>query len=1461
MAKKATTLHDKLGNELLPVTNASITFMDDGNSVQAEINDLKLKTQYNKGHYTTPQELLTTYPNNISNPSSRKGWYAIVGSTDTMWIWDIEGNKWVDSGKKGTGAVDSVNGLDGEVILTGGNINATATIDSTSKTELINTHLTDIYHELDNKVDITSTQTITGTKIFTEVIGLANTSEGTVDQIKHINNNFLITSGTGDNLLNIDEGLETVSAFNRQLAFEDEIQQIQGDYATKSELNTAIQDVTDMIPTKVSELTNDSNYATEQYVLQNGGMIDTISVNGVPQANINKNVNINVPTNVVQYGVTTSPNATSNNEIFNITTNTKGGNSVGRAILSAYEKGTGVSNGVVLNLASTNGNTANINLADTQNRNTVNISSMGVIQRLTEGDLYTLVLPNKDGTLAMFNDIPTDYVTSNDLSSKQDALTATQLQAVNSGANATNIAQISTNTQSINSINAKIPSQANFGNQLADKAFVNDAINSITAFYITSNANGDPFATKSALTSATTYYSGGEVRNPTRNDYAIVLKDESHNNETTRYIYYNQWEYQYTINESPLTNEQVSAINSGITSTLVGKISSNEQMINSLSEQVANDYVPETRTINNKPLSSNITLNASDVGALPSTTVIPTVNNGALTIQKNGQNIATFSANQSNNVTANITIPNECVYDLIIRDQNDFDDWILKLNGNRFTGTNVAIVNSGTPYDAQYVRLVGNISRIDGIGNPTINITDLLYVEGTLESAIYYPEPAFIIGAGCSISGITVNIRGLASGLTKVVGFKNFTRVENCHFMDTLAIEGADTSGNTDIGFEACNNLYNTSVLALAGTIKPYVDCSSIVGASAGVMSMTTGTSTIFTNCNGITDVLDVSKEIEPSIENTLYDSDCKNIWATKEEIPDTSNFVTKSVDDLQYYSNNVQLDTKLNNKQDKITSTNKLSNTLISGLGTVSTLNTGTSSGNVPVLGTDGKLPSSIIPASAITDTFTADSQSAMLALSQAKKGDICVRTDINKSFILKAEPYSTLANWQELLVPTGGVQSVNGQTGAVNLTASDVGALPDTTEIPVINHGTLYFEKNGGIIGSFTNNQDFDSYFDISMPPDTLYYGEMDLNDDQKAQARLNIGAGTSNFSGYFQDLQRIPSIVNTINGSTGHITGIATETYVNNAIANAGGGGGGQTIYDLVITTQQEFTDFYTSLDNGTCTAKSVLFVGDGGTLKFTRQNYRNNGLILPDTLKRLDGINDAIIEIKSFYGSFSSLGGISYRERKTSADYSINGLTLLVTSYDRYANGFYNCCNITNCKVQIYSSYGYCINYCKNVTNCNLIYEGGEGGYMCNESENITNCTISSNAMSGCIDNCKNFSNCNVTTTNNSQVFNMCSNISNCIVNSSYETVNTYCEVFKNSNNISNCTIQLNVAGALHTFYSCYRICNCNITNTATVSSTASYGIYNCRYVSNCSGSSAVNTFLGGTNTFVDTETVG
>ena len=58
----------------------------------------------------------------------------------------------------------------------------------------------------------------------------------------------------------------------------------------------------------------------------------------------------------------------------------------------------------------------------------------------------------------------------------------------------------------------------------------------------------------------------------------------------------------------------------------------------------------------NKPNFSTVATSGS-YNDLSNKPTIPTVNNGTLTIKKNGTNVATFTANQSSNATANITVP------------------------------------------------------------------------------------------------------------------------------------------------------------------------------------------------------------------------------------------------------------------------------------------------------------------------------------------------------------------------------------------------------------------------------------------------------------------------------------------------------------------------------------------------------------------------------------------------------------------------------------------------------------------------------------------------------------------------------------------------------------------------------------------------------------------------------------
>src|SRR5436190_2054319 len=96
-------------------------------------------------------------------------------------------------------------------------------------------------------------------------------------------------------------------------------------------------------------------------------------------------------------------------------------------------------------------------------------------------------------------------------------------------------------------------------------------------------------------------------------------------------------------------------------------------------------------------------------------------------------------------------------------------------------------------------------------------------------------------------------------------------------------------------------------------------------------------------------------------------------------------------------------LTTTVNTKQDKLST--GLATEYREGDNTIGVFTTdvdaritaqkGVNSGVAP-LDTTGKIPAAYITATAITDTFTAISQAAMLALA-ATKGDVCVRTDIN--------------------------------------------------------------------------------------------------------------------------------------------------------------------------------------------------------------------------------------------------------------------------------------------------------------------------------------------------------------------------------------------------------------------------------------------------------------------------------
>lgn len=107
-------------------------------------------------------------------------------------------------------------------------------------------------------------------------------------------------------------------------------------------------------------------------------------------------------------------------------------------------------------------------------------------------------------------------------------------------------------------ISALIPQAATADNQLADKEFVNSSIATATATF------RGTFATLAAL----------EATPADRNDYAFwAHKDEDGNTCYDKYTFSGSaWKFEYRLNNSSFTAAQWGAINSGITGTLVTKL-------------------------------------------------------------------------------------------------------------------------------------------------------------------------------------------------------------------------------------------------------------------------------------------------------------------------------------------------------------------------------------------------------------------------------------------------------------------------------------------------------------------------------------------------------------------------------------------------------------------------------------------------------------------------------------------------------------------------------------------------------------------------------------------------------------------------------------------------------------------------------------------------------------------------
>lgn len=153
------------------------------------------------------------------------------------------------------------------------------------------------------------------------------------------------------------------------------------------------------------------------------------------------------------------------------------------------------------------------------------------------------------------------------------------------------------------------------------------------------------------------------------------------------------------------------------------------------------------------------------------------------------------------------------------------------------------------------------------------------------------------------------------------------------------------------------------------------------------------------------------------------------------------------------------------------------------------------------------GTIPTSALPPLAVNEVFPVASQTAMLALS-AQRGDMAIRSDINRTFVLATDNPGTLADWKEVSA-AGQVTSVAGRTGAITLVKADVGLgnVDNTSDLAKPVSTAMQTALNAKANTTHTHVAS-----DIS---DASSIGRSVLTAATTAAARTAIGAGTSDLT----------------------------------------------------------------------------------------------------------------------------------------------------------------------------------------------------------------------------------------------------------------------------------------------------------------------------------------------------------
>lgn len=348
-------------------------------------------------------------------------------------------------------------------------------------------------------------------------------------------------------------------------------------------------------------------------------------------------------------------------------------------------------------------------------------------------------------------------------------------------------------------------------------------------------------------------------------------------------------------------------------------------------------FVPQARTINGKGLNSDVVLTAADVNALPASTVIPTVNDATLTIQKNGTTVATFTANSAQNATADISVPtkvSDLTNDLNFVEESNLADVAFSgayadITGTPYIPTKTSDLTNDSDFvsDANYVHTDNNFTtalkdKLDGVATGAeVNVQSDWDVADISSDAFIKNKPSiptktsdltndsgFITSADVPTktseltndSGfITKNVSDLANYYTQSevngmlnalsVPTKTSDLVNDSGFLTSIPIASASTLGGVKIG----NGINIAADGTISAAISASLEWNDIINKPTDV--------SYWTNDAGYI----TSADIPTKTSDLTNDSDfvtSADVPTKTSDLTNDSGFITNSVSNLANY-------------------------------------------------------------------------------------------------------------------------------------------------------------------------------------------------------------------------------------------------------------------------------------------------------------------------------------------------------------------------------------------------------------------------------------------------------------------------------------------------------------------------------------------------------------------------------